>query len=166
VDDATYTRRFGGDRVTRSDVIHVEPGAPHATIIADLADAPQIPSSSFDCAIVTQTLHLLYEPLPAVRTLHRILKPGGVLLLTVPGVSQIDRAEWRESWHWSFSSHSARRMFGDVFGPDSVQVKVYGNVLSAMSFLHGVGAGELTKAELDVVDDVFQVTVAVRAVKR
>ena len=43
IGDDEYTRRFGGDRVERSDVLHVEEGNPQATIVADLADAPQIP---------------------------------------------------------------------------------------------------------------------------
>lgn len=71
-----YTRRFGGKRVARSDVIHVQPGNPKATIVADLASAPHVPSEIFDCIICTQTLLLIYELKAAVRTLYRILKPG------------------------------------------------------------------------------------------
>src|SRR6185369_6092934 len=39
VGDATYTKRFGGDRVTQADVLHVSEDNPQATIIADLASA-------------------------------------------------------------------------------------------------------------------------------
>jgi hypothetical protein len=35
IKDDYYTRRFGGDRVTRSVVLHVVPGNPRATIVAD-----------------------------------------------------------------------------------------------------------------------------------
>ena len=68
VGDATYTRRFGEDRVTRSDVLHVDPDAPQATIVADLADAAHIPADNFDCIILTQTLHLIFDVRAAVAT--------------------------------------------------------------------------------------------------
>lgn len=165
VDDSRYTERFGGDRVTLSEVLHVIEGAPYATIIANLEDAPAIPSESFDCVIITQTLHLIYETRRAIETVRRILKPGGVVLATVPGISPIDRAEWRDSWHYNFTACSAQRMFNESFGAEHVSVTTHGNVLSAMSFLQGVAAEELTSGELDYVDDVFPVTVAIRAVK-
>src|SRR5262249_47385240 len=91
IKDDTYTRRFGGTRVTQSDVLDVIADNPCATIIADLRAAPQIPSDTFDCVIVTQTLQLIDELQCAIRTLHRVLKPGGILLATVPGISQVAR---------------------------------------------------------------------------
>src|SRR5689334_2506788 len=44
-----YTRKFGGSQVTSCDVLYREAGQPGATIIADLADAPDVASDSFDC---------------------------------------------------------------------------------------------------------------------
>jgi len=104
VGDDSYTREFGGGRVTQSDVLHVSENNPHATIVADLADAAHVPSNSFDCIVLTQTLHLIYDVRAAVSTLHRILRPGGVLLATIPGITQIDRYDWAESWYWAFTS--------------------------------------------------------------
>src|SRR5215208_4062442 len=80
VGDDTYTRRYGGDRVTQSDVLHASPGNPQATIVADLADAPEIADASFDCVICTQTLLLIYDVRAAVKTIRRILTPGGMAL--------------------------------------------------------------------------------------
>ena len=57
--------------------------------VADLTDAPEVPSDSYDCVILTQTLHLIFDMSAALRTIQRILKPGGVLLCTVPGISQV-----------------------------------------------------------------------------
>src|SRR5262249_33301799 len=115
IKDDTYTRRFGGTRVVQGDVIDIIAENPRATIIADLRDAPQISSDTFDCVIVTQTLHLIYETQCAVQTLHRILKSGGILLATVPGISQIARDglnRWED--HWRFSGESARKLFTEV----------------------------------------------------
>src|SRR5689334_1506133 len=36
IQEPLYTNKFGGDRITKSDVIHVEAGNPQATIVADL----------------------------------------------------------------------------------------------------------------------------------
>ena len=36
IGDNSYTRRFGGDHVTKSDVLHVVEGNPQATIVGDL----------------------------------------------------------------------------------------------------------------------------------
>jgi SAM-dependent methyltransferase len=165
IGDDSYTRRFGGDRVTRSDVLHVSEGNPQATFVGDLSGEHDLPSDSFDCAIVTQTLHLIYEVRPALQTLYRILKPGGVLLATVPGISQISGDEWAQSWYWSFTSLSMRRLAEEYFSPGSVEVEVYGNVLTATGFLQGIATGDLKPHELDFRDPRYEVVIAVKAIK-
>lgn len=165
VGDNSYTKRFGGSLVTHSDVLHVKEGNPNATIIADLTRADHIESETFDCIILTQTLHLIYDTRSAIRTLHRILKPGGVLLATFPGISQIDHHEWGGSWYWSFTMLSARRIFEEVFSEPTVEVESHGNVFAALSFLHGLATEELEPAELDHRDPDYQVLIAVRAIK-
>lgn len=163
VGDAEYTRRFGGDRVTRSDVLNVRSGTPGTTFVADLAAAPQLPSDAFDCVVLTQTLHLIYDVPSAVRTLRRILRPGGVLLATVPGISPVSTDEWRATWYWSMTPLAVDRLFSEVFGPAGVEVTAYGNVLASVAFLHGMAANELAPGELDVPDPQFPMLVAVRA---
>ncbi len=56
VQDNSYTLRYGGDKVTRSDILHKEAGNSAATIVADLTDAAEISDDTFDCVICTQTL--------------------------------------------------------------------------------------------------------------
>lgn len=165
IGDDAYTRRFGHDRVTRRDVLHVSADNPQATIVADLADAGHVPSDAFDCVIVTQTLHLIYDMPAAVRTLQRILRPGGVCLATVPGISQVDKGAWQATWFWSLTGAAAARLFGDAFGPGAVQVESHGNVLAACAFLQGLASSELHPEELAHRDPSYPVIVAVRAVK-
>ncbi len=165
VGDATYTRRFGGERVVRSDVLHVDPEAEGATIIADLAAADDVPSDAFDCVVLTQTLHLVYDVSAAIRTIHRILAPGGVALITVPGISQLDAGTWRDTWYWAFTEASATRLFAENFAGD-VSVAVHGNALAAIAMLEGIAADELRPAELAAHEPSYPVTVTVRAVKR
>jgi hypothetical protein len=164
--DAEYTRRFGGSRVTRSDVLHAVPGNPEATLVGDLVTGEGIPCSAFDCLIVTQTLQFLRDPAAGVLHAWSALKPGGVLLATFPGISQISRYD-ADRWgdYWRFTEQSAALLFGDRFGPENITVRTYGNVLTACAFLQGLAACELTRAELDHHDRDYPVLVTVRAVK-
>jgi glycosyltransferase involved in cell wall biosynthesis/SAM-dependent methyltransferase len=166
IGDETYTRRMGGDRVTRSDVLHVEEGNPKATCVADLTRADQLPSDTFDCIILTQTLPFIYDVRAAVMTIYRILKPGGVALVTVPGITQIDR-ESAENWgqYWSFTKQSAKRIFDEVFPSKNVTAEAHGNVLAASAFLYGIATQELHRDELDYHDPNYDVIIAVRAVR-
>jgi SAM-dependent methyltransferase len=164
VKDAAYTRRFGGDRVQVADVLDVDPTNQDATLIDDLTTGERLPSNAFDCIVLTQTLHLIFDVHAAARTLHRILKPGGVLLLTVPGITQIPRSE-STYWYWSFSSLSAERLFRGAFEGGAVDVASHGNVLAATAFLYGLAEHELRDDELDASDPEYPVTIAVRAVK-
>jgi len=166
IGEPLYTRLFGADRVTRSEVLHVHEVNPQATIIADLADAPQLADCAYDCAIVTQTLHLIYEAPSAVRTLARILRPGGSLLLTVPGITPVPNGtEWAGTWHWAFTQYSVRRMLTEAFG-HAPEVESMGNVMAATAFLHGLSIGELESADLDSHDPDFPLIIAARIVKQ
>lgn len=165
IGDNTYTRRFGGTQVAVSDVLHVTPGAPGATIIGDLTQADHIPSDHFDCIILTQTLQLIYDTKSAIRTVFRILKPGGVVLATVPGITPISDATWSQQWYWNFTTLSARRAFGESFPESSLTVTTYGNLLAATAFLQGLAAEELQTKELAHGDARYEVTIAVKAVK-
>ena len=160
-----YANRFGSD-VEKIDILMATQGNSLATIIADLADAPQIPDDSFDCAIVTQTLQYIYDIQAAFATLHRILAPGGVLLVTVPGLTKIsphDDEAFGEWWH--FTSRSALRLAEEAFGEGNVEVQAFGNVLSAAGFLYGLAASDLSRDELETRDRHFEVTIGLRAVK-
>jgi len=165
IGDNSYTCKFGGDRVTSSDVLHVAEGVPQATIVADLTSGNQIPSDSFDCIILTQTLQLIYDVRAAIRTIFRILKPGGVLLATFPGITQTYDPEWSDRWFWSFTTHSAKRLFEEVFPAPNVKVEPFGNVLAAIAFLHGLAVEELTESELDYYERGYDVTITLRVAK-
>lgn len=166
IGDDTYTRRFGGARVSRSDVLHVHAGNPRATLVGDITDPQVLPENAFDCIVLTQTLQLVYDVPLAVARIHRALAPGGSVLVTAPGISQIDRGEWGSTWFWSFTPAALQRLFGDVFGPEAVLVERYGNVFAATAFLQGLAVGELDTADLDPIDQAYPVIVALRARKQ
>jgi SAM-dependent methyltransferase len=163
----TYTLKFGKGRVTKSDVLHIEEGNPDATIVADLTNADHLSSNVYDAIIFTQTLQFIYDIRTTIATLHRILKPGGVLLVTASGISQISQEDFKR-WgeYWRFTSMSMRFLFEEVFPKEEVSVFSYGNVLAAISFLEGLAAEDLSEKELATDDPSYELLIAVRAVKR
>jgi len=157
-----YASRFGGAGVSRVDVLHLEESNPRATIVADLTKPNDIPSDVFDCIVCTHVLHVIYEFEKAVNELHRILKPGGTLLVGVPSVS-MDGPDAGELWR--FVPNGLRMVLSTVFDRDKLLVRGYGNSLAAAAELRGVASHELTRAELNAQDPRFPVEVCARAVK-
>jgi SAM-dependent methyltransferase len=166
IGDPGYTCKFGGDRVTCSDVLHAVPGNPQATLVGDLATGEGVPKEAFDCMILTQTFIFIYDVQAAVANCYAALKPDGVLLATFPGISQISRYDM-DRWgdFWRFTDASARQLFGQVFGPENITVETHGNVLVACALLHGLAAHELKQEELSYCNPDYQVLITVRAVK-
>jgi len=165
IGDNYYTMLYGGKNVAKSDILHVDASNKEATIIGDISNAPHIADNSFDCIILTQTLHLIYDFKGALQTCHRILKPGGTLLLTVPGITPIDHGEWNSTWYWSFTDMAMQRLSEETFPNSKPQVEYFGNVLAASSFLYGIGLPEMKKEQLDYKDPFYQVIITVRVTK-
>jgi SAM-dependent methyltransferase len=163
VKNSDYTQRFGTG-VVQSDVLDIDPVNPHATIVVDLAEADCIPANTFDCMILTQTLQYIYHPQAAMAHACRILRPGGVLLMTVPGIIKMD-PNFVGCDYWRFTADSCAALAGDVFGTGQIKVRTCGNVLTAIAFLTGLAHEELSPRELDTADPAYPVVIALRAVK-
>ena len=166
VGDSEYSRRFGGGRVERFGVLHVGPGNTAATLVGDLTDPATLPADAADCFVCTQTFDCIYEVRKAVAGAHHLLKPGGVLLATVSGISQISRYDM-DRWgdYWRFTTASVARLFQPVFA-GGVEVESFGNVLAAIAFLQGLAVEDLPDpALLDEHDADYPLVVAVVARK-
>jgi hypothetical protein len=166
IGDDFYTRKFGGDRVWHSDIIDAPTSLnPQATVRVDLQKPHQIEADRFDCMIVTQTLHMIYDLHGALSTIHRALTPRGVVLATVPGITPIDEHDGPERWFWSMTQSAARRLFEEHFGADRVVVEQFGNVLAATAFLQGLAFEEVETSDLDKADPLYPVITGIRACK-
>lgn len=165
IGDRESTNRFGTG-VTKSDVMHAVQGNPEATIVGDISCCPHIPDDSFDCIILLQTLHYVYDMEKAVAELHRILAPGGRLLCTVPGISQISRHDM-ERWgdRWRLTSLSATELFATAFPAEKTEVLTFGNVLTALCLLEGITTEKLKPRELDAREEEYQLLVCIDAGK-
>jgi SAM-dependent methyltransferase len=161
IGDSTYTKRFGA-AVERAEVLHATGESGATTIVGDLATGAGVPEDVFDCVILTQTLPFIFEVGAAVEHTRRALKPGGWLLATVPGISQISRYDM-DRWgdFWRFTDASMKALFGDGFDP--VEIETHGNVAAACAFLQGVVAEEMTGETLAVADPDYQLVITVAA---
>ena len=148
VAESTYSRRFGGKEVESFEVLHARPGNRHATIVGDLTDPATLPENAIDCFVCTQTFNFIFEVEKAIAGAHRMLKPGGVLLATVAGISQISRYDM-ERWgdYWRFTNASLQRLFEPVF-QGGVEIASFGNVLAATAFLQGLAVEDLPDRSL------------------
>ena len=120
------------------------------------------PPGGFDCILALHSLPYVYDLRAALEALRAALRPGGTLLATLPGIGPL-RAEPDAPMYWPMAPAAARRLFGEVFGPDNVDVGWHGNVLTSIAFLEGVAADDLRLRELDHVDPAYPTVITVRA---
>ncbi len=164
VGESRYAPRLGGPGA-RYEVLHVEPGHPGASVVGDLTRPETLPADGFDCFICTQTFNFIYDLTAAVRGAAHLLRPAGVLLATVAGISQISRFDM-DRWgdYWRFTSASCQRLFASAFA--RVEVVTFGNVLAAKALLDGLAVEDLPRPELlDRVDPDYQVVLGIEATK-
>ena len=92
-----YVRADSALQCGEADILDIKEDNPRATFVADIADAPGVPDAMFDCVLVTQLLPFVYDVRAPLRTAYRILVPGGVLLVTTPGICRIAPVRPRSS---------------------------------------------------------------------
>ncbi len=162
ITDNAYTIKYGEDRVTTSDVLDINTGNKQANIYGDLQNIPNIPSDSYDCLILTQTILMIPDYEAAIRECKRILKPGGVMLVTLSTLSPV----WNIKYHmWRFTGASANYIFGKYFNKDKFTVETWGNALTGQAFWVGMAVEDLKPKELEHNDPFFPVVVTIRAEK-
>jgi SAM-dependent methyltransferase len=166
IGEPTYTRKFGSDRVTRSDVLHAVAGNKRATLVGDLVTGSGIPRDAFDCIILTQVLPYIFDVRSAIATCRQALAPGGAVLATVNSISPVSRYDM-DRWgdFWRFTDLSARMLFEQSFGAGHVAVQAFGNALVATAFIQGIPLEELTPEELAAQDPDYPVSISIRAVR-
>lgn len=162
VGESIYTKKFGGKKVEKALVLHVNQDNRKADIVGDLSTGKGIPKNLADCFIMTQTLPFIFDIHGVARNAIKILKPGGYLLATTPGISQISRYDMNKWGHyWSFTDLSLRKLFGEVVPSKYIKVRTYGNVKAAACFLYGLAQEEVLQRDLNYRDPDYQVVVAV-----
>jgi glycosyltransferase involved in cell wall biosynthesis/SAM-dependent methyltransferase len=79
----------------------------------DLADS--CPDGGFDCLIMSEVLEHLIDPWSVIEKLERWVKPGGMIIITVPyGPSEFATYNWERFRNhlWEFDLHDIHDLFG------------------------------------------------------
>ena len=91
------------------------PGTVHdaargADIVADLHHLP-VGAHRFDFVLCTEVLEHVADPARVLTELHRVLRPGGTLLVTVPFVGQLHEEPHD---HWRFTCYGLDGLLADA----------------------------------------------------
>lgn len=162
--DSGYTEMFG-KHVEQSLVLHLN-GWGKSVIKGNLETGEGIPESCVDCFICTQTIQFIYDIHSVVRNIYRMLKSGGVALVTAHCLGQIslyDYHNWGE--YWRFTDMSMRRLFAEVFEESKITVQSWGNMKTAIAYQYGLCAEDLQKEDFGIQDEQYPVIVTVAARK-
>lgn len=156
VAEREYTLRYGTD-VKESICMHVSDPNGGNNIIANLETGEGIIDEFADCFILTQTLPFIFDIREAAQNVVKFLKRGGVALVTVSGITQISRYDMdRWGHYWNFTTASLKRLFEECDDVETVEVRSYGNVKSAVSGLYGLAVEDMIEQELTYNDDDYQ----------
>lgn len=154
----TYTYAFGTN-INKSYIMHVEGGGQNI-IKGDLSTGEGIVENMADCIICTQTLPFIFDLSKVAENMLKMLKPNGVLLITVSGITQISRYDMQRWGHyWSFTDASLKKLFLHLVPEKNISVETFGNVKAATAFLYGLAAEELEENDLKLQDADYQLIV-------
>jgi hypothetical protein len=156
----SYTKRFGHD-VRESHTVDINP-AFRATYTCDLAVAAEIPTDYYDCFLVPNTLQHILDLHTALRTMIRVVKPGGTLLASAAGLLPLipDGGDY-----WRLSPDGWRFVLEAEWAGCDVSVEAHGNCLAAAAAMYGLAREELRPSELDAHDPRYPVLTTIRCRK-
>ncbi len=119
--NAPYQQAIGATRYLTLDI---DPAC-EPDVCCDLHDL-DAPAASFDTIIATEVLEHLYEPQRAIDEMHRVLKPGGVCLLSTRFIYEY-HADPQD--YYRFSKDALAYLFRSF---ERVELYPHGNRLQAI----------------------------------
>lgn len=131
-----------GVKIINQDVINIDfyPFA-NVDIVADISDLP-IDSNSIDAIINESVLEHIGQPEKIVSEMHRLLKPGGYIYLSVPFIvsfhsSPDDYYRWTKPGLRMMMFHFSEIEVGVRYGPTSAMIYIVSEWLATL-FSFGV----------------------------
>lgn len=114
------------------ETLDIDPDS-RATYIADITrQNDEIPGERFDLVVCTEVLEHTLDPFAAVEEIGRLLKPGGILLLTTPFNFRI-HGPLPDCWR--FTEHGLRALLGGFEILDLREVPTEGRALMPLQYL-------------------------------
>jgi len=154
---------YAADLDCSYDILDLDSSNRLATIVADICD-PALSArieTRYDFAICTAVLQLVADPRQAIRNLHALLRPGGVLLVAEKTVSK------KDSWfgdvdRWRFTPNGLRDLLA---GFERIEVESFGNVYAICAYLLGIPAEQVEPEKLRFEDPEYPLVAAACAWK-
>lgn len=116
-------------QVTRYDSLDARPLREGVTFQADLQDMSIIPAEAYDSAICLEVLEHVPLPFKAAAEIYRILKPGGVLVASVPHLSRLHEEPYD---FYRYTYYGFRTLFESA-GFEVIAVRRRGGLISFLS---------------------------------
>jgi SAM-dependent methyltransferase len=104
---------------------------PHVDIVAPAESLP-FDDASFDCVLCTQVLEHSIDPHAVCSEANRILRPGGLALISTHGVTRYHPAP-EDYWRWTHAG--LRRLLESTGTWDEIAVRPCGRTASAIAHL-------------------------------
>jgi SAM-dependent methyltransferase len=132
---------------------------PGVDFAGDAHDPAASPASSFDCILLFNVLEHCKEPSIVVENVHRWLRAGGKAFCLVPNAQRVHR-DPRD--YWRIMPDALEYLFRNFA---SAEVFTYGNLITTIAALSGLGAEELSSEDLVEVNSMYPVVSCVTAHK-
>ena len=160
IEDSYYTKAFGGSKVDKSIVMDVSAHGEDISFNANLDTGYGIQDNLADCFICTQTLMYISNLDNAARNIGRLLKPGGVALITCSGISQnSQRCMDNYGCFFNFNIKALEKMFGTEKKLKVLNTGSYGNVKTVTAHINGLCCEDLKCTDFDYNDKYYPLIV-------
>lgn len=160
VEDALYTKAYGGSIVKNSIVMDVNATSSNVTFNGNLETGEGIRAEIADCFILTQTLMYIFDVKAAAHNIEKLLKKGGSVLITCSGISQNSvRCMDDYGCYFNFNAKAIERMFEDEKNMKVVDTGSFGNVKTVSAHINGLCFEDLSESDFMPNDQYYPLVV-------
>lgn len=123
------------NQVESYDTLDFQPRSAEVTYVGSVEDMSFIPDATYDSAICLEVLEHVPDPFSAAHEIYRILKPGGVLVLSVPHLSRLHDLPHD---YYRYTAYGLRHLLGKA-GFQVLQVENRGGLLAFLGHQWSIG---------------------------